>query len=156
MLGIPTDQNCDGGLTIASISARTSQWYVLELFKLWEYGSRRGSNKVIPGVPGSIAYRRRLAETSMSLPFIIDGRVDAGGTPVANPWSNFDTIYEYLVGAWVADPGTTAGTRASVLTRPSGATKSAAIHVLALTINDVVQACADCSLEIAIPAGRYV
>lgn len=155
MSGIPTTSQCDGNLHIASISARTYQWCALELFKLWEYGTRRGSNRVIPGMPGSIAYRRRLAETTLSLPFVIDGRVDAGGQPVADPWTEFETVYDYLVNAWVADPGTLAGTRAATLTKPSGATKTADIHVLALTLDDVAQACADCTLEIAIPAGRF-
>lgn len=84
---------CFGELTINGVSMHTSAWCLTDLSDLWGSYELRGSNKVIPGVRGRRAYKRRVDETRYSLPMLITGYCDADGTPYGLTGGGYDDIY---------------------------------------------------------------
>lgn len=152
-------QYCGGhleieGQTAGWISMMNPAWCVLDATELWEYGSRRGKDRVLPGASGVRAYRRRKTATTYSLPMPVWGEANRLGVAYPDVETGFETNYDFLVDQLVTDPGTTAGTRNARLTRPSGAVKTGPVHVLAVPIGVGIGGRRLCTLELSIPGGR--
>ncbi len=129
---------CDGELTIGGVLMHTPAWN---------------------------AYQRRLTVTRHSLPMAIFGEVNQGGVPYANEWAGLEANIAYLKANVVAPTGTGDGTRAASLLMPSGATRTADIHVVDLVRGRLVAGTnmitgAEgvgmlATLEISIPEGEF-
>lgn len=153
-MGVTCD-TCTGELVIAGVSMHNEAWCVLDLTELWLPGDLRGSDRLLPGVVGVKPYRRRLTVTAHSLPMVLAGDVDRFGADQADPWEGLQANIDYLR-ANVVDPTNTGdGTRVATLTMPSGAVRSAAIHVLDLQLGVKVAGRARATLDISIPGGAF-
>lgn len=151
----PITSTCLGSLVINSVSMTTPAWYIVDLRDLWLGPAVRGSDRIIPGVNGVIPYMRRPTVTTVSLPMIVSGRKNSSGTDYGNYYIGLETNIAYLR-ANVVDPTTTTnGTRAATLTMPSGATRTANIHVLSMTPGEVVRYMQKFTLDISIPTGAF-
>lgn len=152
---------CTGTLTINAISLNCPAWDITDLTSLWAEVAQRGEDRRIPGVAGVIAYRRRNDVTEHSLAMVISGDVDSTGAPYANPWVGLETNIAALRTNVVDPTNLTDGTRPAILTMPSGATRTANVHVLGLRLSeaqgvDGVHAYAFAALTVSIPLGAFV
>lgn len=121
--------DCLGVLSISGVSLNRPAWSIMNLERLWQQVEVRGEDRLIPGVNGVIAYRRRVTTRTVDLDFAITGDVDQAGNPVADGLVGLETNLDYLY-ANAFEPLTTAdGTRPATLTKPSGATRTANVHV---------------------------
>lgn len=151
---------CSGVLTIDGTLLNCAAWDITDLTPLWANFEIRGDDRVLPGVPGVIAYRRRMTVTAYSLNMFISGDVDRTGAPYGDAWEGLEANVEYLR-SHVAQPTNVGdGTRAGVLTMPSGATRTADVHVLGITTGEVSAAGSKhallrATLELSVPAGRF-
>lgn len=163
---MPLPEACDGQLTIGGVLMHGYAWNILRLISLWMPGDQRGTDRLLPLTPGVIAYQRRLTVTRHSLPMAIAGEVNQAGVPYADVWAGLEANIAALKSTVVAPTGTGDGTRASSLVMPSGATRTADIHVLDLIPGRVVAGTnmmtgmegvgMVATLEISIPAGEFV
>lgn len=76
--------NCDpcyGTLTVGDVLLNTDAWCIPDMSPLWGVPELRGQNRLIPGVQGRKAYKRRLDEHTVALPFLITGYCNVDGIP---------------------------------------------------------------------------
>jgi hypothetical protein len=156
----------EGNLTISGIDMNRSAWAVLGdergeggLVRLWFEFDVRGEDRILPGVTGVIAYQRRITAKRHDLRTLVVGDVDQAGNPVADPAIGLENNLEYLRANVLAPVATSTGTRAAVLTLPSGATRTADVHVLGMTTQSyMLGPCGSIlvgTLHISIPTGRF-
>ena len=93
--------------------------------------------------------------TTHSLELIISGEVSTTGTPDTDYPARLKTNIAYIASNFTNIPSTADGTRTAVLTLPSGATLTGPVHILGLTIGEVVPTAkwALAVLEVSVPAG---
>jgi hypothetical protein len=165
MAGI-NDYDCEGTLTIASVSMNRAAWAVLGddtgqggLLNLWVYTEQRGSDRIVPSAAGAVAYRRRETVTRHDLRLMVVGDVDENGTATANSLIGLAANINYLESNVIQPTNTGDGTRAATLTVPGQSTRSANIHVLGFQPQEYhlgdTQAILVGTLQISIPAGRF-
>lgn len=152
----------DGNLSIDGIPMKTHGWNVLDLRPLWMPASIRGSDKILPGASGVRAYPRRPTVTEISLSMIITGEANMLGAP---PVTGVEHVSQALfiqlqaniayLRANVIDPisPSTDGTRTAILTMPDGSTRTGAVHVVGLTVNDMKEHIMATTLTLSIPGG---
>jgi hypothetical protein len=147
-----------GELVISGVSMHTYGWNVLDVRGLWVTVAVRGQDRLVPGVSGLRAKRRRITATTHSLPMVISGLHTPGGTDITDPvarLAQFQDNLDYLMDNVVDEVATPAGTRSAVLSMPSGGTRTANIHVLGITPGTWTPAVLRCTLDISIPGGRF-
>lgn len=148
-----------GELVISGVTMHTYGWNVLDVRSLWVSVAVRGQDRLVPGVSGLRPKRRRITATTHSLPMIVSGLHTPVGTEITDPvarLAQFQDNLDYLMTNVVAEVPTVAGTRPATLTMPSGGTRTADIHVLSITPGTMTPAVMRCTLDISIPAGRFV
>jgi len=146
-----------GDLTIGGIAMNGPAWKVVNLYALWQPADQRGTDRLVPGATGVVAYRRRNTVTVVSLQMLISGTHDRTGAAVADKFEGLQANVEYLRANVVEPTGATDGTRSAVLTMPDGTTYTEPIHVVGLQFGDVSLdgAWLKAVLEISIPSGRF-
>lgn len=164
-MGFLDNYHPTGRLTIDGVSMHTPAWRASNLTPLWRGIAVRGTDRIIPGIPGVLPYRRRLTVRTHSIPLFICGDHDRDGNLLIDPWvgleENLDFLHDYVVDP----PNAGDGTRAASIVKPSGVVVTADIHVLDLVLGDVLEG-TDAStgatgvgqratLEVSIPAGRF-
>lgn len=151
------DALCQGSLTIAGVSMHGPAWDVVDLVPLWLTPTVRGGpNRAIPGIAGRRSFQRRIDETAVSLPMLVQGEVDRLGVAQANPWAGLQANVAYLRANVVDPTGLTDGTRAASLLMPNGTTRTASVVVLGMTPGAFVKYVRKFTLDILIPAGGFV
>lgn len=133
-----------GQLTVSGVVLNGPTWDLPDLRAIWMSAATRGTDRLIPGVEGLRAKRRRRTGTLHSLPMYISGEVDPDGDPYdicdtpAEFMANLATNIDYLMINVVNQPLVPVdGTRAVSLTTPSGDTRTSDIHVLNLTAGNM-------------------
>lgn len=112
----------DGDLSINAKTTRCAAWWLLDLAPAWEYGARRGANRVMAGTPGTRAERRFRTSTVFTFQLVFGGRfTSAGAVSAIPPGEQLRANFAEARAAWINDPGGD-GTVTSVLTDPNGAT----------------------------------
>lgn len=160
MFGLNCDGK-DGTLVINNVSMNCPAWCTIDLRDLWMPGAIRGGDLLLPGAPGVRARRRRRTVTTYSVKFVISGLAERTGLQPygagsAGRMRQLQENLDYLR-TNVLDPVTTGnGTRAATLTMPSGATRTALVHVLGLTLSQAWPAGLTTTLDLSIPAGVFV
>lgn len=153
----------DGNLTLNGVPMKTRAWTCPDLTPLWLPAAVRGQDRLFPGANGVRALRRRTTVTQYALDFRVSGISDMDGVVVAgtgNGPEEFEQLelnLTYLRNN-VIDPRTTPnadGTVPGVLTMPSGATRTADVHVLGFTVNNRVSHVLQGVLDISIPTGGF-
>lgn len=153
-----------GTLTIDGVSLNCPAWDAFDLSGLWIEGSVRGSDRLIPGAAGVLPFRRRRTVTTYQLPLIIVGMVDENGADYEDAMAGLELNLETLRSGVIEPTNTGDGTRAAVLSMPSGASRTADVHVLELTVSPVAarrqgtivtHARVRAVLELSVPAGRF-
>lgn len=158
----------EGNLTLNGVPMKTHAWTCPDLTPLWMPTAIRGQDRIIPGAAGVIPHRRRKTVTVYSLDFRVAGISDmhgaivtGAGSATGNGPEEFAQL-EYNLNYLrqnVIDPRTTPnpdGTVPGVLTMPSGATRTANVHVLGFTVNVRVSHILQGVLDISIPSGGFV
>ena len=123
------DYGCTGTLTIGSTLLNTVAWDITDLTELWYVVDQRGEDRVLPGAAGVIPYRRRETVTPIDLILLINGSVNASGTPYANVITGLATNLATIMSGVVNPTGATDGTRAASLTIPGLTTRTTTVHV---------------------------
>lgn len=147
-----------GSLTISGIPMNTWGWNILEPRDLLVTVAVRGTDRLIPGVPGLRPYRRRVTATPHSLPMVISGLHTIDGTPVTDHNARIAQLKDhlaYLMDNVVAPVPTMEGTRTAVLTLPGEEVRTAAIHVLGITPGTWYSVILTATLDISIPGGKF-
>jgi len=144
-----------GQLTLNGVSMCIGAWCVSNVMCLWEDADQRGTDRIIPGVAGVLSYPRRPTETTKSMSIVIAGAVDHTGTPFSDPFVGLETNFAYLTANVTQPVATGAGTVPGVLTMPSGATRSAAVHVGPLRIDQQGGPIIVAKFELQIPSGAF-
>jgi hypothetical protein len=157
----------EGSMTIDGLSMNRPAFAIIGdergeggYVKLWADFDVRGEDRILPSVTGVIAYPRRMTVTRVDFRLIVVGDVDQAGVPVADSNVGLQNNIEYIRANILAPVVSSTGTRAAVLTMPSGATRSADIHVLGVSTQSY--GLAECgsiwigTLQISIPGGRFV
>jgi hypothetical protein len=147
-----------GDLTIGGIAMNGPAWKVLNLYELWQPANVRGSDRIIPGSAGVVAYQRRATVTVRSLQMLISGTHDRTGAAAADKFEGLQVNVDYLLANVVVPTGATDGTRSAVLTMPDGTTRTEPVHVLGLELGDLSLdgGWTKAVLELSIPTGRIV
>lgn len=154
----------EGNLTLNDVPMKTRAWTCPDLTPLWMPTAIRGTDRLFPGASGVRALPRRTTVTQYSLEFRVCGISDMTGlvtTGMGNGPEEFQQLEFNLnyLRENVIDPRTTPnadGTVLGVLTMPSGATRTAYVHVLGFTVNTRVAHVLQGQLELSIPAGGFV
>jgi hypothetical protein len=159
------DYDCEGVLTISSISMNRAAWAVLGdetgrggLVPLWVTVDQRGDDRVLPHGP-VIPYLRRNTATRHDLRLLVTGDVDLNGAPLSNSKAGLYDNLAYIYTNIVAPTGTGDGTRVASLTVPgSGGPLDANIHVLGLVAEHYnmrgTSAIFEGTLQISVPVGK--
>ena len=160
----------EGTLTIGGISMNPANgaWGIVGdergqngLLQLWASFDVRGQDRILPGAPGIIPYPRRMTVTRHDFRLLITGDViGQTGAPATDAIEGLATNFDYLR-ANVIDPVVSStGTRASTLTVPGQASRSADIHIIGFVIQSYQLAecgsIAVTTLQTSIPLGRFV
>jgi hypothetical protein len=155
-----------GVLTVSGVALHGPCWTILDLTPLWVQADVRGDDRLLPGVTGVIPYRRRTTVTRHSLPMWVIGEVSWTDAAYADPWVGLETNLNYLYTNVVAPTGAGDGTRPGSLAMPSGATRTADVHILSLELGGTAAGTAShaggaagagvrATLELSIPDGRF-
>lgn len=124
--------SCDGTLAIDGHALSTPAWHTPDLSDLYGTPTLRGTDRVLPGVTGVRAYRRRATVTLRSLPFLVTGQVDRFGTPYPDPDAGLQTNIAYLNANVLLPTNVGDGTRSFVWTLVDASTVAVSVHVLGL------------------------
>lgn len=155
-----TFYGCTGTLTIGSTLLNCPAWDIPDLTTLWIEAAQRGQDRLLPGTAGVIPYRRRLTVTEHTLAMVIAGNSTPAGVLVANAWQGLEANVE-LLRVGIVDPTNVGdGTRLATLTLPTGATRTAYVHVTGMRVSsaegaDGVFSVLNAALTISIPTGRF-
>lgn len=160
-----TDYDCEGTLTIGSVSMNRPAWAIQGsengeggLLNLITTVEQRGEDRILPNALGVIPYRRRVTKTEHNLRLVVVGEVDQAGAPVADHTQGLAANLSYIYANVVAPTGTTDGTRSATLAIPGLASRTAAIHVVKLVPREYYlgeHAVFVGTLTISIPSGRF-
>ena len=147
-----------GDLTIGGVAMNGPAWKVLNLYELWLPANVRGSDRILPGTAGVIAYQRRATVTVRSLQMLVSGTHDRTGAAVADKYEGLQANVDYLITNVVAPTGTSDGTRSAVLTMPDGTTRPEPVHVLGMELGTISEdgSWTKAVIELSIPSGRIV
>lgn len=147
-----------GDLTIGGVAMNGPAWKVLNLYELWLPANVRGSDRILPGAAGVIAYQRRATVTVRSLQMLVSGTHDRTGAAVADKYEGLQANVDYLITNVVAPTGTGDGTRSAVLTMPDGTTRTEPVHVLGMELGTISEdgSWTKAVIELSIPSGRIV
>lgn len=143
------------GIARVSIDMHTPAWTIIDLLPLWLGAELRGDDRILPGVSGVIPYRRRNTVTQHSLPMIVIGSRDRLGAAYTDMWVGLESNINYLMNNVVSPTNTGDGTRSATLVMPSGAVRTANIHVLRLSLGTINSGIMKATLDISIPAGVF-
>lgn len=144
-----------GSLSINGVNLCTVAWCVQDLKPLWEEDDYRGGTKIVPEQPGELSYPLRRGKRRVDLDLTISGFVDTAGHFYSNPFTGLEAHVDYLNANVVAPVGTGAGTRGAVLTKPTGATRTANVRVLGMPFKGQVGPIVVATLKLEIPLGRF-
>ena len=155
--------DCGDGLDVGDLSIDgfpmfTPAWRCENLWELWEPPEQRGTNVIRPGVDGSYAVKRRVAETSRDLLMFISGGCDYLGVPAANPMIGMKANLRRFEDNLIAPTGTGQGTRTLLLTEPDGSVRTAEVQVAGMQVSEMRRNAKYCyaAITIIIPAGGLV
>lgn len=123
---------CTGEVTIGGVFMHTPAWAILDVTPFWLPAEVRGSDRLLPGVTGVRAYRRRRTVTERQLQLVIIGEFDHTGAENANPWAGARDNVDYLRDNVIDPTNVGDGTRACHVELPDGALLDGNIHVLGL------------------------
>ena len=142
-------------ITFDAVALGNSAIKVRNLWTFWEPAQLEASNIKLAGVTGVTARKPLVQPTTHSLQLVISGEVSTTGTPDTDYPARLKTNIAYIASNFTNIPATADGTRTAVLTLPSGATLTGPVHILGLTIGEVVSDArwALAVLEVSVPAG---
>jgi len=151
-----------GTLTVNSASCFTSGWCIYDMSAVMDDAELRGANRLLPHASGTLARRRRRTLTRKNFPMAFTGLYDASNHRIASrsarPQQLIDNFAAFRAAIGIAEdaPAGVAGTVTAVWTQPSGATKSATVHVISpfqwqLKLSPVATAV----LVLELPDGRF-
>lgn len=143
-----------GSVSISGIGLMTVAFTILDVRPLWNAADVRGEDLDIPGLAGRTPYPRIVDETKVTLEIAFSGFVNTAGTFYGDPWVGLQTNWDYVKANCIGPSGSGDGTRAVVLTKPSGATVSANCHVETMKMTEMVGPIAKATIPIVIPPGR--
>jgi hypothetical protein len=156
----------EGNMTIGGIDMNRPAFAIMGdergeggFVQLWADFDVRGEDRLLPSATGVIAYPRRMTVRRMDFRLLVVGDVNQAGAPVVDTKAGLEANLEYIRANVLAPVVSATGTRTAVLTMPSGATRSADIHVLGVVTQSYgFGACGAIwvgTLQISIPAGRF-
>lgn len=159
----------EGSLSLDGINLANSfgAWGILSdakgvggLVPLWTDFEVRGENRILPSVTGVIMYEHRVTESEFDLTLAVTGDIDGqtGAIPT-DAIQGLETNLAYLTTNVILPPGNSTGTRAGVLTKPSGATLTTSVQVMYTKVQTyLLQECGSLwigKLHIRLPEGRF-
>lgn len=158
--------DCEGTLTIDSISMNRAAWAVLGdetgtggLLPLWVYTEQRGEDRLLPNATGVVPYQRRETVTRHDLRLVVVGDVDLNGSAVSNSREGLAANLTYLETNIFQPTGATDGTLAASITVFGASARTADIHVLGFQPQEYHLGDTDSvlvgTLKISIPGGRF-
>lgn len=115
-------------------------------------GDVRGADRVIPGLSGVRAFKRRSTVTEISLPLAVYGARDHAGDPADGTTAQAAANVGWLIDAFV-HPDTTDGTVTATVT-VGGMSLSGAVHVTGIACAAGGPGWVTGTLNLSIPAGR--
>jgi len=144
----------DGSITLPTSNGAIK---VRNEWVLWQSGEQRGRDVELPGVDGLLPRQRFLTVTTHTLQLVISGSVRVSGSPTTAA-ANLEANIAYLRDTVCQPTGTGDGTKAIVVSMPSGGTMTGDVHVLNLRLGRVVENAkwALATVDISIPAGELV
>jgi len=123
-----------------TLSLSTNWLCVTDWTSAWTAGSKRGSDRVLPGLDGVIAFRRRLAAATFDLPFIVIGGYlwsGAAATDLDSARAYLAQNIAHLFDEVFPNPATPDGQRLMSISTPGGAlNRTAYVHVLGVDVGE--------------------
>lgn len=130
-------------------------WEWLDLSPLWQMADRRGRDRVIPGGTNVVAYQRRPTVSERAIEGYIYGFKDVNGNAFADVRVGLEANVSFLQEEIEENPGGD-GTRVASLHMPSGAVRTADIHVVGLRLGAFGPTAARAVWLLSIPTGALV
>lgn len=126
-------------------------------YVLWAPGQQTGSDVRLAGQDGALARPRYLQTTVHTLELVISGSVRVTGSATTAA-ANLEANILYMRETVCNPVASTTGTRAMVLTMPSGGTMTGPVHVGNFRFGKVIENAkwALATIDISIPAGELV
>lgn len=145
---------CHGSLTIGSTSMNNKAWASLNNFVLWQPAPRRGSNLLIGGRAGRIAFERRKDESQRTLEVLIIGDCNTVGTPHASReaglWTNVSALRSSIF-AWSGSSVT------ATLALPGGGSISGPVQLVEAEFGETgVAGALTATITLDLPNGELV
>lgn len=128
-------------------------WEWLDLSPLWQGADKRGRDRLVPGAVGVRAYPRRPTVSERTIEGYVYGFRDVNGVAFSDVRVGLEANVTYLQEHIEAAPLTADGTRVANLHMPSGAIRTADVHVLALRLGAFGPSAARAALVLSIPVG---
>lgn len=125
--------------------------FVGEIWRLLETPNVRGSDRVLPGVSGVRAFRRRSTVTEYSLPLYIFGDADHVGAVRDGSQAQVVANLAWITSAFFL-PSTPDGTVTATLT-VGAVTRTGAAHVIGIEVGDAFDGGLSCTMKLSVPAG---
>ncbi len=141
-------------VSVNGVPLATPAWIVNDLSPLWEAGSLRGDDRIIPFAPGKKPLRRILDELRVVIPITVFGDFDQDGVAQSNARIGLQTNVDYLRDNILTPNPSDPGTWPLVLHLPDGTTRSADCFVLPpFQIQPLSPIACTGVLDILIPSG---
>jgi len=131
-------------------------FFTPNLFDLQATWDVRGDDRLLPGVVGVKAYRRRITVSTHSLPMLVSGHTRYDGTAITPRALCLTNNIVFLRANVLLPPTANPGTRAASLLTPDGTTLTGPVHVLKFEPGEIVAGWMQATLTISIPGGRLV
>ena len=150
-----------GTLTINSFLLNNRAFDVPDLTPLWMETDNDGDDVELPGADGVVPHQRFLQAKKVALPMLISGDCNAAGVDYSNAWVGLETNVGLFTAAVLLPTGTGDGTHPATLVLPSGATRTADVHVLGFRVGSSrgtgsgTHARTAGVLQLSIPSGRF-
>ena len=148
--------DCYGTLTINGVLLNNDAWCAYDFTSLFDEADLRGSDRLIPALAGTIAYKRRRTVTRKDFPVAITGLYSRLGVRQTDRAMGLIANIEYLKENLGFASTTAGGTVTATWTRPDAPTRPALVPPHSLKHQLLPQYVAQAVLSVSIPAGRFV
>lgn len=143
-------------LVVNGVPLSTPAWWITNLDpELLSAPAIRGDDLLVPHATGVLPNRRRITATVKQLAMVVSGNNASDGTVNSNWRTGLITNVEYLNANLGLASATGAGTVTATWHRWDGSTKTAAVHVLGLVTQPLVQRHISAVLTLSIPLGVF-
>lgn len=144
-----------GELVIDGVTMHCAAWDCNNVQLLWQTPAVRGADRLMPGLPGVRAYRRRFTVTTFAAQLVITGAVDHLGVPYDDAIVGLEENIAYLRANAADPPADGTPTRPATLLMPSTVLRTSPVTPLGLTLGNRMGFKQLAVINLSLPLGGF-